>query len=134
MGPIVSKGIVFDVTIVYALLVFGGGLYGYIAAKSKASLIASTICAVIALLAAEESDDITPWPAALWCLLLAGFFGKKFVAGDKKDESMCPAHNSSLPAMTDEKQNDPMAKYTRMQDAEPKKKPPIMIVLALLSL
>eukprot|EP00930_Biecheleria_cincta_P065090 TRINITY_DN50794_c0_g1_i1.p1 TRINITY_DN50794_c0_g1~~TRINITY_DN50794_c0_g1_i1.p1 ORF type:complete len:148 (+),score=32.77 TRINITY_DN50794_c0_g1_i1:101-544(+) len=133
----VSNEAVIQVTEAYAVCVFGGGLYGYFSAGSKISAIASGICANVALLLAAYDSEITPWPAAVWCFVLMGMFGKKAFS-KKKEESMCPVH-SDAPEMTDDKRSDPMAKYTRMEEGGDKKSSdslskPIMIVLTLFSL
>merc|ERR1712217_614187 len=105
---------------------------GFLKAKSKASLIASTIIAVILMVLAQEEKVITPWPAAVLCLCLVYMFGKKSFA--KESSSACPVHNDDLTAMPDdqEKQNDPLTKYTRVQDpGESKKKTsPLFLILA----
>eukprot|EP00927_Polykrikos_kofoidii_P051034 TRINITY_DN4484_c0_g1_i1.p1 TRINITY_DN4484_c0_g1~~TRINITY_DN4484_c0_g1_i1.p1 ORF type:complete len:146 (-),score=30.85 TRINITY_DN4484_c0_g1_i1:201-638(-) len=101
------------VTAVYALAVFGGGLYGYLTAGSVISVIASTICAVIAFVLTYFMGDISPWPAVVWCLLLTAMFGKK--AFGKEKQTMCPMHGDG-PAMTEEARADPMSKYTRMEE------------------
>eukprot|EP00928_Gymnodinium_smaydae_P093739 TRINITY_DN78041_c0_g1_i1.p2 TRINITY_DN78041_c0_g1~~TRINITY_DN78041_c0_g1_i1.p2 ORF type:complete len:149 (-),score=45.24 TRINITY_DN78041_c0_g1_i1:23-469(-) len=110
----VDAQLVLAVTYGYGACVFGGGLYGYISAGSKVSAIASTICALVAVGLAAVQGDISPWPAAIWCLLLPGLFGKK--AFGKKKQSMCPVHNDTMQAMTEEKRADPMSRYTRMEE------------------
>eukprot|EP00747_Dinoflagellata_sp_TGD_P206841 gnl/TRDRNA2_/TRDRNA2_80482_c2_seq1.p2 gnl/TRDRNA2_/TRDRNA2_80482_c2~~gnl/TRDRNA2_/TRDRNA2_80482_c2_seq1.p2 ORF type:complete len:148 (-),score=36.08 gnl/TRDRNA2_/TRDRNA2_80482_c2_seq1:82-525(-) len=134
---VVESGMVVIVTGVYAVCVFGGGLYGYISAGSKISAIASGICALVAWVLTDFQATITPWPAAAWCLLLTGMFGKKAFA-KKKEESMCPVHGEA-PEMTGDKASDPMAKYTRMEEGASKPKDdslakPIMTVLTIFSL
>merc|ERR1712187_1008552 len=111
--------------------------YGYLTAGSKISAIASGICAAVALSLTFVQSTITPWPAALFCLLLVGMFGKK-AASKKEEESMCPVHGDA-PAMTEDKKADPMAKYTRMEEGGKSKSDsplakPIMTVLTVFSI
>ena len=66
---------------VYIVLLIGGGLLGYIKAKSKASIIASSVFAIPLILAAM---DVIPASAA--DILLAGLtimFGAKFIRSGK---------------------------------------------------
>ena len=69
------------VLLVYVILLFLGGLMGFIKAKSKASLIASSIFGAVLLLFVF---NVLPFKHHVWVLgFLAVFFGKRYVASRK---------------------------------------------------
>ena len=66
---------------VYTVLLIAGGLMGFVKAKSKASLIASTLFALPLILAALGWVPAMVADITLGILLL--FFGKKYFTGKK---------------------------------------------------
>ncbi|MBA3726116.1 MAG: hypothetical protein H0W86_06600 [Armatimonadetes bacterium] len=72
------------VLVLYAILTFGGGVMGYVKAGSSQSIIASSIAAVLVLLAvwlARSNRSVGYGLAALVALTLAGFFGYRVSQG-----------------------------------------------------
>merc|ERR1711865_253598 len=75
--PYVSAHIVGQVTYMYALCVIGGGAFGLYSKGSKASLIASTVVAMISVCLAFAGEEITWYLNAVYSLGLTYFFSRK---------------------------------------------------------
>mmetsp|Transcript_100217 Transcript_100217/g.157955 ORF Transcript_100217/g.157955 Transcript_100217/m.157955 type:complete len:153 (-) Transcript_100217:99-557(-) len=99
-------------TICYAIAVIAGGAYGYISKGSKASIIASTICAIIPVILAATNIWIG---CGIFACLMVFFFGKKTKSSvANPNQGGCVVMNSS--EAVPEKPNDPMNKYIRPKE------------------
>ncbi|GDY23154.1 hypothetical protein LBMAG56_45010 [Verrucomicrobiota bacterium] len=67
---------------IYIVLLIVGGLIGFLKAGSKASLIASVICA-IPLIICNVVAGLPPWLADVFVAVLLVYFGMKFAKGRK---------------------------------------------------
>ena len=67
---------------IYIVLLIIGGLIGFLKAGSKASLIASVICA-IPLIICNLTSAAPPWLADVFVAVLLAYFGMKFAKGRK---------------------------------------------------
>jgi uncharacterized membrane protein (UPF0136 family) len=67
---------------IYIVLLFAGGLMGFIKAGSKISLITSAIFATLLALCATNVIPLTPWAEILTGVLLV-VFGMRFAKGRK---------------------------------------------------
>lgn len=79
------------VSYVYALSVIGGGAFGFYSKGSKASLIASTVCAIITLVLVQMADNPGAlWANAVYSMLLMVMFGRKLKEPAGQSSNACP--------------------------------------------
>lgn len=79
------------ITLIYGLLVFIGGIMGYVKAKSKASIISGSIFGVLLVISAlmlQKNDHAGWWLGLICTFFIAAFFGKKLFGAIKTKESI----------------------------------------------
>merc|ERR1712080_551063 len=86
----------------------GGGAFGLYSKGSKASLIASTVCAIITVILVYF-QPVTWWFNAVYSLLLMYMFGKKISEPATKSASACPVTGDAEAAPV--KEGDMMSKH-----------------------
>eukprot|EP00928_Gymnodinium_smaydae_P024405 TRINITY_DN19754_c0_g1_i1.p1 TRINITY_DN19754_c0_g1~~TRINITY_DN19754_c0_g1_i1.p1 ORF type:complete len:128 (-),score=17.95 TRINITY_DN19754_c0_g1_i1:193-522(-) len=83
--PLVDTAIVQLVTVLYGFAVAGSGAFAYFTQGSKASLIASSICALVAM----ATSQLSWWGScAFVALYLTSLFGQKLAAPANKKKSL----------------------------------------------
>uniref|UniRef100_A0A6G1SHD0 UPF0136 membrane protein CG5532 n=1 Tax=Aceria tosichella TaxID=561515 RepID=A0A6G1SHD0_9ACAR len=67
------------ISIIYTLLILGGGIYAYVNKNSTGSLVGSVVCGILLAFATYfEGCRKNPYPLLVLILILTGFFGHRY--------------------------------------------------------